>query len=94
MCRDSKVYVKINGRWISLFDKEKGVKQGCIMPSWLFNVLRRWCAKENERKSINKISEIYTGGWVVEVALIDVCGWCPSSHRRWGHGGECICEAV
>ncbi len=63
--------MRVNGELSESFKVEVGVRQGCVMSPWLFNIFRDGCIRKMKHKVVNAGAKLRLSGedWSVVTCL-------------------------
>ncbi len=69
--REANACARVGGEFSESFTVELGVKQGCVMSPWLFNIFMGGCIREMKRKVVNVGAKLRLNGeiWSVTTCL-------------------------
>ncbi len=67
--REANVCVRVAGDFSKSFVVEVGVRKGCVMSPWLFNILMDGCMREMKYKVVNAGAKLNGEVWFVVTCL-------------------------
>ncbi len=71
-CREVNACVRVGGEFSESFAEEVGVRQGCVMSPWLFNIFMGGCMREMECKVVNAGARLRLNGEVWSVVTTEL----------------------